>query len=604
MTLRKKFTLIFLLLALPMEIGLVSFILSHFQTSTEQQIQSVANTHLQALSHFSSEFFKSEKQDQIAPLLASYCNKNPNLEYAYFKSNDGVILHHSFKDKLPDSFREKKIVSDIHFDENPTRDFSYPLNDKINLVVGLDTTSYKVGYNSFTTIFILLSLLALFPGFFITGFITTKNISTPIDNLLNITQKIGAGNFDKRIEIDSEDEFAQLGESFNQMIDELTVPRKKVEETQKSLKFLLNMSRSLSSTLNLHQVLEQLSDILLQSMLHTNCRIALFDESRTSLIVEIDKAVSGNNSSSQEKERLSMNSFVHYIQLMGDEDIKILRLNDPNLNLNIHERKFFFLNDLQSVLFISLKSQGIALGCVMLGEKRNWKRSPFTKDKIDFCMTLVNQATAAIENARLYRDMHNIYLNTITSLAETLDARDPYTLDHSKAVTRYALLIARSMGLDSKEQDTIRNAGLLHDIGKIAIPDQILHKPGKLSSQEFELIKEHPFRGAKILEPIKEFHNLIPLIAHHHERYDGKGYNAQLKGENIPVGARIMTIADSFHAMISDRPYRKGMSFDRAIGELVRWRGTQFDPEMTDIFVKYIPQSQLYIPQLQKLVFA
>ncbi|MFH1061611.1 MAG: HD domain-containing phosphohydrolase [Candidatus Omnitrophota bacterium] len=192
-----------------------------------------------------------------------------------------------------------------------------------------------------------------------------------------------------------------------------------------------------------------------------------------------------------------------------------------------------------------------------------------------------------IEKQRLQSDNIQLF-DTIKVLALALDARDNYTHNHSQEVTEYAVSIAREMGLSVKEIEIIRDAGVLHDIGKIGIPDSVLLKPGRLTDEEYDMIKKHPQIGKSILEPVQCLADKIPLIYHHHERIDGTGYPQGLSGEDIPLGARILAIADSYQAMTSDRPYRKALSMQIAISELEKFRGRQFDSKIVDVFLRVL----------------
>jgi putative two-component system response regulator len=192
-----------------------------------------------------------------------------------------------------------------------------------------------------------------------------------------------------------------------------------------------------------------------------------------------------------------------------------------------------------------------------------------------------------VEKQRLQSDNIQLF-DTIKVLALALDARDHYTHGHSREVTEYAVAIAKEMGLPVKEIEIIRDAGILHDIGKIGIPDAVLLKPGRLTEEEYEQIKKHPEIGKSILQPVNCLADKIPLIYHHHERVDGTGYPAGLAGENIPLGARILAVADAYQAMTSDRPYRKALSMQIAIGELEKFKGKQFDPQIVDIFLRIL----------------
>jgi putative two-component system response regulator len=192
---------------------------------------------------------------------------------------------------------------------------------------------------------------------------------------------------------------------------------------------------------------------------------------------------------------------------------------------------------------------------------------------------------------RLYEDLRETYMRTIKALAHAIDARDHYTYSHSDNVTRYAELISRQMNIDVKNVADIKDACQLHDLGKIGVPDNILGKAEALTQEEFNEIKLHSGKGAQILEPLKFLENVTDIVKHHHERWDGKGYPDGVKGEEIPLGSRIMAVADSYDAMVSARPYRKvGLSVSEAIEEIKKNSGTQFDPKIVDAFLKVVDQ--------------
>ena len=177
-------------------------------------------------------------------------------------------------------------------------------------------------------------------------------------------------------------------------------------------------------------------------------------------------------------------------------------------------------------------------------------------------------------------------LSIIYALAATVDAKDHYTYGHSKKVSDYAVILGESLGLSQDKMDVIRAAGLLHDIGKVGVPDSTLNKRGTLSEEEWQLIKAHPKLGVEILRHVIDLVNCLPVILHHHERYDGSGYPSGLKGTNIPLEARILAVADAFDAITSPRPYREQLSSQEALDEIRRCAGTQFDPKVVDIFRK------------------
>jgi diguanylate cyclase (GGDEF)-like protein/putative nucleotidyltransferase with HDIG domain len=173
-------------------------------------------------------------------------------------------------------------------------------------------------------------------------------------------------------------------------------------------------------------------------------------------------------------------------------------------------------------------------------------------------------------------------------LARIIDFRDPYVYNHSEQVATYALAIAREMGLSATQIETLRRAALCHDLGKIGIPDAVLNKPGRLTEEEYEVVKEHVNIGAELLKSSHVLHGLIPGVRHHHERWDGHGYPAHLRGEEIPIEARILAVADTVEALASDRPYKRGMTAEEILAELHRCAGTHFDPTVVEAFTRVI----------------
>ena len=181
-------------------------------------------------------------------------------------------------------------------------------------------------------------------------------------------------------------------------------------------------------------------------------------------------------------------------------------------------------------------------------------------------------------------------LDVVTSLASAIDAKDTYTKGHSTGVARYSEALARAYGLEEKEIERIKLGAVLHDVGKIGIPEQILRKPTSLSDEEWQIMKQHPTIGVeKVIKPNRQLHDLIPMVKYHHERYDGKGYPEGIKGTDIPLAARIVSVADAYHALVSDRPYRKGMSIEDACKILQDGAGTQWDKELVRTFISIAP---------------
>ncbi|MBF0484450.1 MAG: HD-GYP domain-containing protein [Candidatus Omnitrophica bacterium] len=241
------------------------------------------------------------------------------------------------------------------------------------------------------------------------------------------------------------------------------------------------------------------------------------------------------------------------------------------------------------------------MAILLLGEK--YDGTKFEQEELDFFAALASDAAMAIRNAQLFNHLkreadknHQQYLQTIAVLTHAIEAKDAYTRGHSERVTEFALKISDRMmhigtlHFSKKFRETLRISGLLHDIGKISIPEAILNKTDKLTNEEYEIIKGHPSRGINMLEPLGLEQDCVSGILHHHERFDGRGYPAHLAGAQLPIISAIIAVADSYDAMTSDRPYRKGLPKEIAISEIKGNSGTQFHPDvaaaMVDLYEK------------------
>jgi putative nucleotidyltransferase with HDIG domain len=190
-----------------------------------------------------------------------------------------------------------------------------------------------------------------------------------------------------------------------------------------------------------------------------------------------------------------------------------------------------------------------------------------------------------------YKELEDLFLKLILVMVNALDAKSPWTKGHSERVSMYAEQIAKQMLIDEDEIKDIKLAGLLHDIGKIGTYDYLLDKPGRLTTEEFDIVKKHPDQGADILKEIKQLRNIIPYIKYHHEKLDGNGYPHKLKGHKSPLGAKILHVADSFDSMTSDRPYRPAPGIKYALSEMDKYKGTQFDPQVIEAFLEVLKNS-------------
>ena len=232
-------------------------------------------------------------------------------------------------------------------------------------------------------------------------------------------------------------------------------------------------------------------------------------------------------------------------------------------------------------------------------------------DKFDQLLLLIESGIKSIKqmneikeiNEKLsntYEKLEQAYLDSIKTLRYTIEAKDMYTRGHSDRVAAYSVLIGKKLGLSDEDLHTLEIGGLFHDIGKIGVPDSVLLKESRLTDEEYSQIKQHPNIGVHILSNASIFDDILPIVEHHHEKYDGTGYPGRLAGNDIPYLARIATIADSFDAMASKRAYRDSLSIDKIISEFERCRGTQFDPELDDLFLDIIKNHFDEIKEIQE----
>jgi HD-GYP domain-containing protein (c-di-GMP phosphodiesterase class II) len=240
------------------------------------------------------------------------------------------------------------------------------------------------------------------------------------------------------------------------------------------------------------------------------------------------------------------------------------------------------IKDVKSWIGAPLIVRGDCIGVLTVD---GYEENQFDESDANLVSSFAIHAGIAIENTRLFKELEDSYTQTVSSLANAIDVRDSYTNGHSQRLAAIALETGKILNCDANALEDIYWAALLHDIGKIGIPDHILLKPSSLNDEEFEVIRQHPEIGEGIIEPIKKLAHLAPIIRSHQERHDGNGYPDELRENEIPLAARIISVADAFVAMTDDRVYRKASTMEKAIEEIKRCSGSQFDPEVVEAFL-------------------
>ena len=274
--------------------------------------------------------------------------------------------------------------------------------------------------------------------------------------------------------------------------------------------------------------------------------------------------------------------------------IKLVRNDGQAKTINSFDNSEFKTTEVNKIrgvvlkdsIVIPLKPRDTMLGVIQVCNKKG--NASYSYEDMDLLKILGSQIAFVIQNAELFNNLEKAYIDTLSALTNAIDAKDSYTKGHSDRVTDLSVRLAIEAKLDSSELEKIRLGSMLHDIGKIGIPEIILNKPGRLDEHEYEIIKSHPVLGVSILGEVEFLQNVVPIIKYHHERFDGKGYPEKLKGNDIPILARIVSIADTYDAMTTNRPYRKALSVEESLKEIERCKNTQFDPELADLFISMI----------------
>jgi putative nucleotidyltransferase with HDIG domain len=274
----------------------------------------------------------------------------------------------------------------------------------------------------------------------------------------------------------------------------------------------------------------------------------------------------------------------------------VMNNNQPKLVEDVDKaREFSKMSRLgfirESVLCAPLTDKDTVIGTITIANPIDG--SEFGNSDLELLSTIAAQASVAIRNARLYEEQENMYLNTVQALVSAIEASDAYTRGHSERVTRFSVALAKRLGIEGEQLKTLEQAAVLHDIGKIGIDVNLLHKKEKLTPADIDVLKLHPSIGVRILEPIHFLGDVREIIEQHHERYDGKGYPNGLSGTEWRIEGKILAVCDTYDAMTSDRPYRKALSNEIAIQEIQDHSGSQFDPAVAAAFVEMCSEGRL-----------
>ena len=404
--------------------------------------------------------------------------------------------------------------------------------------------------------------------------------------VLKITQKVralSAGQLTGTIEVDEHNEIGELARSFNRITKEL---EHKIEELESSRELVKRLLARIGTAMNSYEGIDNLLNLIIE-----NSAAAL--EAQMGALMLVD----GENQELYVKTTWSNDGQTadrHLRLKLGEGIPGCVAKEHHAMRGTIRSSSLGFANTPQeesAILSVPLQLRDHPIG--VLTVLREDLQRPFTEDDEMLLGSIGSQMAVAIENYRLNLDVERTYLETIMALALAVEAKDPYSAGHSKRVGYYAMKIGEQMGFNEEMLRTLNDAGVLHDIGKIGIKDEILLKPAPLTPDEQKIMQQHSVIGEAIVRPIRSLSKVVALVRHHHERFDGAGYPNGLKGQEIPLGARILAVADTYDAIVTDRPYRKRMTFDQAKAELKRNAGIQHDPVVIDAFLKFLEAKEL-----------
>jgi len=330
-----------------------------------------------------------------------------------------------------------------------------------------------------------------------------------------------------------------------------------------ALSTIHTVHRLISSTLDLDELMPRIARLCLQVMRAQGCNIFLLENNRKNLVLKA--SVISTKEIQKHKMRFKLAGILGRVAKTGASVLTTKKVLVPLIDEDV-------------IGIISIRDK--------LGDK------PFTEFDKEILTTFAEQAVIAIRNAQLYEEQEKLTIGSIKALAAILDTRPQRIQTHSALFVKLVVEVAKHMGMTAQDMRVLKYASLLHDAGKVMIPDEILKKPNKLTGEEFQIIKKHPLKGAEIVKPIEVLRPVIPIILYHHEKFDGTGYPKGLKGKEIPFGSRIMSVVDAYIAMVTKQPYRESLTVDEALAEIKRYSGTQFDPEVVDVFSHIIEKNR------------
>jgi putative nucleotidyltransferase with HDIG domain len=415
-------------------------------------------------------------------------------------------------------------------------------------------------------------------GLFSVYLMATSRTRPPLAVLADAARRVADGELDVQVEFGGRRDLVALADAFNSMTDSLRERTEALTHTVEELSTLYEMSRALGSTLDLDAMLDATLDAAMHSFAVDSGYVVLRDQTSGELELRAWRGI-GDRPVGGRAVRASMSEWV--VRQGRPLVFNPSRETDAVENIDA-------VTGALAALCVPLVSVDVVVGAIAVGSHD--PTVSFSGEDVRLLSTIANHVTIAVGNTELFASVQDAYLATVRALAAAVDAKEPYMRDHSGRVAVFARATAEKMGLSHDQRTAIEMAAYLHDIGKIGISEQILRKPGPLTDEEMSTMRHHPLIGANILRPVTFPWSIAPVVRHHHEHFDGTGYPAGLRGEEIPLLARVLSVSDAYEAMIADRPYRDRLLVDDAIAELRRCSGADFDPRVVDALIEVLTE--------------
>ena len=444
-----------------------------------------------------------------------------------------------------------------------------------NLIVVLRTPREDVlaPLSDFKVLFPLVAILAFWIVLLLSTISIRKSL-LPLEKLKAGAIRLARRDFDTRVDVKSGDEFEALADTFNRSAADLG-------RQFHAMEAMADIDRAVHASLSTRTIV---NTALKRMYSFFSCDMIGFGllESRREDTFRMLSCLEPTCEDLSEE-----------FLTIAPEDRPLLSTESGHIIFGKNDPAPSFLprDENQSIshfLVLPLYLNRVLKGIICLGHRDT---HPYSEDDVAHAQRLANQISAALSNAHLLEELEILNWGTLEALARTVDAKSKWTAGHSERVAELSVKTARVLGCNEKIIFTLHQAAFLHDIGKVGIPLSILDKPGKLSDEEYEEVKQHPLLGAKILEPIESYTDVIPFILQHHERFDGKGYPHGLAGEEISLGGRILAVADVYDALVSKRPYRQGWVEEKVLDLIMKESGNHFDPKVVDAFLSAVSWS-------------